>query len=75
MRNLQEFERIYINPDLTEAQRRHERDLRSQRRERNEEERINNQPFRWEIRGYGLRRFCVDSEQQASDQQQDKISA
>lgn len=57
LRGQDKFKNIYIKPDLTEAERKLDKQLRQQRNEKNEYEKQSGQPFRWGIRGYGLRRF------------------
>ena len=59
--SIQAYKGVYINPDMTEAQRYLDFQLRSERKRLNEEESSNMQPFRWGIRGENLRRFKKDN--------------
>ena len=52
------FKGVYINPDLTEAERLLDKQLRLRRNELNTEEAKNNQPFRWGVRGDKVIRFA-----------------
>ena len=56
------FKGIYINPDLTEAERLLDKQLRSKRNELNIEESKNNKPFRWGVRGDKVVRFAKRDE-------------
>ena len=56
--NINKFKGIFINPDLTEAERPLDKQLRLKRNELNEEEIEKNQPFRWGIRGDKVIRFA-----------------
>lgn len=67
---LGEFNRVYINPDLTLFQREEERELRKMRNELNSKASSEKQPFRWAIRsrlgGERLFHFNVDDGNQQS---------
>ncbi len=57
LKNTNKFNGIFINPDLTEAERTLDKQLRLKRNELNEEEKGKHQPFRWGIRGDKVIRF------------------
>jgi len=59
LRNCSEFDKVYINADLTKAGRSLKSELRKQRDAKNKEEAENEQPFRWGIRGNEIKRFRV----------------
>ena len=64
-RNLTNLKNIFINRDLTEIERKLDRDLRLQMKNKNENEINNGQPLRWKIRGYDVKRFRVNEAERA----------
>ena len=56
------FKGIYTNPDLTEAERSLDKQLKFKRNELNIEEKSKNQLFRWGIRGDKVIRFAKASQ-------------
>lgn len=68
LRDLSEYKNVYINPDLTESQRAIQKELIELRKSKNEDEKRNNQPFRWGIRGNQVRRFKLQPSQECVQQ-------
>jgi hypothetical protein len=56
LRNIEEFKNIYIAPDLTDAERMEDRNLRKRRDELNQQ-RAKGEPFRYAIRGNQIVKF------------------
>ncbi|RNA00106.1 RNA-directed DNA polymerase from mobile element jockey-like, partial [Brachionus plicatilis] len=69
LKNSSKYTNVYINPDLNFKQRMIQKELRKQRKEKNEEAQAKNEPFRYGIRGSFLRpiRTVKQSERRGKD--------
>ena len=66
LRNLQQYKSVYISPDLTEAERLQDRELRKKRDELNSK-RDSNAPFRYAIRGNDIVKLKIYPSGASSD--------